>query len=248
MKYFQGCVGLLSLILVGCSDSTYAPVVEVGQMAPIPSSGVHRVTAGETLYEIAWRYGLDYRALAVRNDIPSPYNIQPGQRIYLTTAIMPTARAYLVKESADNHAWSKEAIKARPPVTVKDGAKEMAIVSSWSWPIHGKVIKPYSSTNKGLDIQGKLGAPVYPTAPGRVVYSGNGLRGYGNLIILKHNNLYLSAYAYNAHVFVKEGDWVESGQKMSEVGVNDQNIPSIHFEIRRTGRPVNPVTLLKSSG
>jgi lipoprotein NlpD len=115
----------------------------------------------------------------------------------------------------------------------------------WGWPVAGKVIAGFSeATNKGIDISGRLGDPVFASAGGRVVYSGQGLRGYGKLIIIKHNNTFLSAYAHNKDILVKEGQNVLKGQKIAEVGNTDADQAKLHFEIRRLGKPVDPSRFL----
>lgn len=116
---------------------------------------------------------------------------------------------------------------------------------SWGWPATGRVLAGFSEgANKGLDIVGKIGDPVYASAAGRVVYSGTGLRGYGKLIIIKHNQTYLSAYAHNSNLLVKEGQLVTKGQKIAEIGNTDSTQPELHFEIRRLGKPVDPIKYL----
>jgi lipoprotein NlpD len=117
---------------------------------------------------------------------------------------------------------------------------------AWAWPAAGKVLDKFtdSGTNKGVDIAAKVGDPVLAAAPGRVVYSGQGLRGYGRLIIIKHNNTYLSAYAHNNTLLVKEGQTVTRGQKIAEAGATDSETPKLHFEIRRQGKPVDPLKFL----
>ncbi len=115
----------------------------------------------------------------------------------------------------------------------------------WGWPVPGKLIAGFSeATNKGIDIAGKQGDPVFASAGGRVVYSGQGLRGYGKLIIIKHNNTFLSAYAHNKEILVKEGQTVVKGQKIAEVGNTDADQTKLHFEIRRLGKPVDPAKFL----
>ncbi len=115
----------------------------------------------------------------------------------------------------------------------------------WGWPARGKIIAGFSeASNKGLDIAGKPGDPVIASAPGRVVYSGSGLRGYGKLVIVKHNKTYLSAYAHNSVILVKEGQSVVKGQKIAEVGSTDSDRPKLHFEIRKLGKPVDPAKYL----
>ena len=115
----------------------------------------------------------------------------------------------------------------------------------WSWPVRGRIVARFADpANKGVDISAKLGDPVLASAPGRVVYSGSGLRGYGKLIIIKHNPTYLSAYAHNNQILVKEGQIVAKGQKIGEVGATDADAPKLHFEIRRLGKPVDPLKFL----
>ena len=118
--------------------------------------------------------------------------------------------------------------------------------TTWVWPVKGKVLNSFSAANKGLNITGYLGEPIYASASGKVVYSGNGLRRYGNLIIIKHNSVFLSAYAHNKDVFIKEGEWVKQGQKIAEMGKTGTNKVMLHFEIRRAGKPVNPISLLRT--
>jgi lipoprotein NlpD len=115
----------------------------------------------------------------------------------------------------------------------------------WGWPASGKIIAGFSeSANKGVDIAGKMGDPVFASAGGKVVYSGIGLRGYGKLIIIKHSNSYLSAYAHNRELLVKEGQTVAKGQRIAEIGNTDADQAKLHFEIRRLGKPVDPIKFL----
>lgn len=115
----------------------------------------------------------------------------------------------------------------------------------WIWPSSGKVLSAYSeSGNRGLDIGGKAGDPVFAAGEGKVVYAGNGLRGYGQLVIVKHNNTFLSAYAHNQKILVKEGQQVGKGQKIAEMGNTDSDVVKLHFEIRRQGKPIDPLTYL----
>jgi len=115
----------------------------------------------------------------------------------------------------------------------------------WIWPASGRILAGFSeATNKGVDILGKIGDPVYASAAGRVVYSGTGLRGFGRLVIIKHNQTYLSAYAHNSNIFVKEGQNVGKGQKIAEIGNTDSPQAKLHFENRRLGKPVDPLKFL----
>jgi lipoprotein NlpD len=128
-----------------------------------------------------------------------------------------------------------------PPPSAEDGQDTVA----WMWPASGRVLAGFSeATNKGVDILGKVGDPVFASASGRVVYSGTGLRGYGKLVIIKHNQTYLSAYAHNSNLLVKEGQNVARGQKIAEIGNTDSSQAKLHFEIRRLGKPVDPLKFL----
>lgn len=138
-------------------------------------------------------------------------------------------------------AQSQPGLPPPPPASAVSGPDSVA----WMWPATGRVLAGFSeATNKGLDIVGKIGDPVLASASGRVVYSGTGLRGYGKLVIIKHNATYLSAYAHNSNLLVKEGQNVVRGQKIAEIGDTDSSQAKLHFEIRRLGKPVDPLKFL----
>ena len=137
------------------------------------------------------------------------------------------------------------AAAAPQPAAPPEGAAVEEDNVDWGWPAKGKVIAGFSeANNKGLDIGAKMGDPVIASAAGRVVYSGSGLRGYGKLVIIKHNKTYLSAYAHNREILVKEGQTIVKGQKIAEVGDTDSDRPKLHFEIRKLGKPVDPAKYL----
>ena len=135
--------------------------------------------------------------------------------------------------------------KPLPPTTEADQDDDERV--EWTWPTIGKVLGGFSESSKGVNIGGKLGQPVLASAAGKVVYSGSGLRGYGKLIIIKHNNTYLSAYAHNSQILAKEGQAVSKGQKIAEMGNTDTDMVKLHFEIRKLGKPVDPVKYLPGS-
>ncbi len=237
---------LLAACLSACAGRTdYAPVSDVSTIEPLPKNGIYRVTAGETLYSIAWRYGLDYRDIAQRNHLKLPFHVQKGQVIYLTQNAplqkQPSVKVLTRHTTPVLPPTRKKPLPLAPRIHEQEPNK---IISFWRWPAHGQVIGTFSSTNKGINISGYSGDPIFATATGKVVYSGHGLRGYGNLIIIKHNSKFLSAYAHNKKVAVKEGDWVESGQKIAEMGNTGTTHTLLHFEIRRNGQPVNPLIYL----
>ena len=213
-------------------------------------NGFHHVKQGETLYSIAWAYGLDYREVASANSIYSPYTIYPGQRIDVSGArrvasasssVRPTTPASQPTASTSPAVVSAAAVEYTPPP--KPVAKEEA----WKWPASGRLIGRFSTTNpvnKGIDIDGALGDAVLATSAGTVVYAGQGLRGYGNLVIIKHNDTYLSAYAHANKILVKEQENVAVGQKIAEIGSTGTTSNKLHFEIRQNGKPVDPLQFL----
>ncbi|GGO84585.1 lipoprotein NlpD/LppB [Marinobacterium nitratireducens] len=258
MRSIRGLLLLVALSgLVACSGG-YAPVSERSiNSQPLPASGYYSVRSGDTLYSIAWRYNLDYRELARLNGIDSRYLIYPGQRLRLQSA-----SAAVTKPSSTSATVAKKAPAAQPVKVTKPEPPRPRLADSagtrggdtssktvtkpvaleWRWPSSGTVLTRFSG--KGIDIAGKAGDPVLAAGPGRVVYAGDGLRGYGNLVIINHNQEFLSAYAHNSRVFVKENDMVKSGEKIAEIGSSGAAREMLHFEIRRDGQPVDPLQYL----
>lgn len=234
----------------------------------------YTVQRGETLYSISWRYGYDHREVAGWNNIPPPYSIYPGQVLYIIAPHQKHAkpsrqlasnRAKSTPSSSNSRPTTRPAVVAAAPITRPttrptatpnttrpSGRVENRSQSrntqklSWRWPSQGVIVAGFSPSKgkKGLDIRGKLGQEILAAAPGKVVYSGNGLIGYGNLVIIKHNDTYLSAYGHNRKLLVKEGTTVKQGQKIAEMGESAKDGVILHFEIRRDGKPVNPIPYL----
>lgn len=207
-----------ALLLAACAPSS---------LWDQPSREQHVVRSGETLFTIAWRYGKDYRDLARWNDLGDGSLIFPGQVIRLNPP--PSATAARAGSSKPVTRKQSEATPEPPP--------------PWQWPTSGRVLagfdgKPGGGT--GIVIGGQAGQAIRAAAAGRVVYSGGGLIGYGQLIIVKHNDTYLSAYGYNASLLVKEGDNIRKGQRIATMGEGPGQEPRLHFEIRRNGKPVDP--------
>ncbi len=213
-------------------------------------SGYHIVNKGETLYSIAWRYNFDYKALASWNKINAPYTIYPGQLVRLSPTLKKKGEplksepiAKTISPTKSSKSISKPVSK-KPSVVVKKTKSAVALPNGpikWHWPTNGQLVKSNSPTSKkGIDIAGKPGQAINAAAHGEVVYSGSGLLGYGKLIIIKHNETYLSAYAYNSKLLVKEGDRVNAGQQISEMGRDNAGRNVLHFEIRKNGKPVTP--------
>lgn len=337
----------LALLLTACASTPPAPVEDIAlQDRPPPVEPVrsprsspivatHKVTAGDTLYSIAFKSGLDYRELARINRIESPFRIFVGQEIKLAdpppketvavsalpapspgqttiTALPEAPRKPAPNASVDPRVVrsatppSNERVTTRPPAVSKPpvnsvaaatapapaiapvpvpappapagtvvpaadpvavpprsgalapGANTTAVATpgpvtpvlnsggvSWRWPASGKVVGTFVSgdqTRQGVDIAGSAGANVAAAADGTVVYSGNGLLGYGELVIVKHSTSFLSAYGHNRKRLVKEGDTVKAGQAIAEMGGSNREM--LHFEIRRNGKPVNPLEYL----
>jgi lipoprotein NlpD len=243
---------LIGLCVAACGGSrAVAPVSTPRGAEGLPHGGYYVVHRGDTLYSIAWRYDLNYSTLAAWNGIGNPDRIYPGQRLRLTPK--PSSRTGERSPSPRLPTVSAPAAASasKPTRSSVDGREDTGIGSApeiiWTWPARGKVIQTFSASEpakKGLDIAGMPGQPIDAAAAGKVVYSGSGLIGYGNLIIVKHNDSYLSAYAHGARLLVKEGEWVKAGQPISEMGHTGTDRVMLHFEIRRQGKPVDPLLYL----
>lgn len=195
------------------------------------------VKQGDTLYDIAFRYGIDYRQLARWNNLQLNQTIYPGQRIRLQGKPQDTSVVVASKSPKSATTNKKNGAPKTQPRVVYPAPK-------WRWPAKGRIVAKFgdvSSVGKGVDISGFLGAPVIAAAPGKVMYAGSGLRGYGKLIIIKHNESYLSAYGHNRRLLAKQGEQVAAGQKIAEMGTGPSNRPLVHFEIRVNGKAVDPL-------
>ncbi|MEH6575830.1 MAG: peptidoglycan DD-metalloendopeptidase family protein [Amphritea sp.] len=278
----QAALLAVTLLLSACGGSSiYTPVSErsIGAKTPVrvvssaqklPS--VYEVRRGDTLYSIAFRYGLDYRQLAQRNRINNSFSIYPGQKLRLTGSVASSSQRVssssksvspastpAVASNTQKKTYTQAKTQAKPAVnqtkhsaTRKASATQQKTAVSntrlaWRWPAQGRVIQGYSNgskVNKGINLSGNRGDPVYAAESGRVVYAGSGLLGYGNLVIINHNQQYLSAYAHNSRILVKENDMVKLGAKIAEIGHSGTTRDMLHFEIRRDGRPVDPMKYL----
>lgn len=224
--------------------------------------GYYAVRPGDTIRRIANETGQTWQNLARWNNLDNPDLIEVGQVLrvvppgtnvaaapatveangVVTRPVAPQPTVTPSSPTAPVAAASAPAKPATPP-TAASGDEDLG----WIWPAHGTLIAGFDEAkNKGLDIAGKAGDSVLAAADGRVVYAGAGLRGYGNLIILKHNNTYLTAYAHNQALLVKEDQSVQKGQKIAEMGNSDADRVKLHFEIRRQGKPVDPARYLPS--
>ena len=203
---------------------------------------VYTVKKGDTLYAIGLRSSRGYRRLAYWNKLKSPYKLKIGQKIKLYS---PVASGKNKKKSLASRKITKKKRSTLQKRTRLSKERKKLLKLTWQWPLKGKIIKTFAqSGNKGIDISGKSGLRVRAAEAGKVVYSGHGLAGYGNLLIIKHNDTYLSAYANNRKLLVKDKEIVKKGQAIAEVGNGTSYKTSLHFEIRKNGKPVNPVLYL----
>lgn len=263
-------IGLvLSSMLVACSStpSGSARVVDRNNAAtqrPAVTTGQYVVRRGDTLFSIAFRYGWDYKALAARNNIAVPYTIHPGQTIRFDGRSGSTPTAVVSTSDSTPSSSSKTTVIRRPvgtaagtavgtaaSVASKPAAAPLPAAgpapTGWGWPSSGILIGKFSSNgslNKGIDIAGDLGQPVLAASDGTIVYAGSGLRGYGELVIIKHSDTYVSAYGHNRRLLVREGQQVKVGQAIAEMGSTGTDRVKLHFEIRRQGKPVDPLQFL----
>jgi lipoprotein NlpD len=246
----------------------------------LDADGAYYVRKGDTLYAIAFSYGLDPMEVAKLNRISSPYTIYPDQKLQLKSPVSssasretssgvkitgaktpgqvttktiasPAASTRAAPEPAKSTPVPASSVKTVKPTSVKPSVTPPVSSSAgskgWKWPTNGRVVRGFVAgdpARNGLDIAGKEGQAITASSAGQVVYSGNGLIGYGELIIVKHNEKMLSAYAHNRVRLVKEGDEVWAGQKIAEMGRNSSNEQLLHFEIRALGKPTNPLNYL----
>ncbi|MDR2241069.1 MAG: peptidoglycan DD-metalloendopeptidase family protein [Zoogloeaceae bacterium] len=253
------------------TDRSAKPATPATASSSTASPGeFHTVKKGETLYSIALEYGRSYQDVAAWNSIDNPAMISVGQRL----RVAPPEEASVVKPVADPAAVetrplstsssasppSNDGVKRAPkggkePYTEQAAAKTepkpaamtapAAGELNWMWPSGGKVIATYvEGGNKGVDIEGKIGDAVLAAEAGKVTYAGSGIRGYGNLLIVHHAGGLLSVYAHNSKLLAKEGQQVSRGQKIAELGDSDAERAKLHFEIRRQGKPIDPLPLL----
>lgn len=235
------------------SGSTYVP-----SYAPVDiNAATHKVVRGDTVYNISKRYNITQDNLRAWNGL-TDNNISVGQTLRVKPAgyVAPASSSTVVHkpEPAPSHPPVSAPVNT-PPVSVvqqpaptppvssagSPGGVRTAAGITWQRPTAGNIIAHYSNSNKGVDIAGTSGQAVVSAADGKVVYAGNGLRGYGNLVIVQHNSTYLTAYGHNQALLVKEGEVVKRGQTIARMGNTDTDRVKLHFEVRQDGKPVNPV-------
>jgi len=259
---------LALLVLAGCTSSPRAPAPvetrgsspKVSAPAAVPAAeavkvmpgaenagkpGYYTVQRGDTLTRIALDHGQTWRDLVSWNSLANANLIEVGQVLRVAPPGATVEASGVVVQPIGGTAPVATPAKSTPAPPSAPAANDEGL--GFAWPASGSVIAGFDEAkNKGLDIAGNAGDPVLAAADGQVVYAGAGLRGYGNLIILKHNNTFLTAYAHNQALLVKEDQKVRKGQKIAEMGKTDADRVKLHFEIRRQGKPVDPAKYLSA--
>ncbi len=235
----------LVLIVTGCSftGKSLAPIVE----GPT-STTVYTVERGDTLYSIARRYGIDPRAVARENGLSNPNDLRVGQRLRLSVnsssaaiaAVSSNQRQTRTESPVVSKTTSEESPK---PEISKPKTTSVSAAGTFMWPAQGSIIKSFGPNNKGVDIAGKEGDSVVSAADGKVIVVGN-MTNLGNLVIVQHNSTYVTAYCHLKNIQVAQGSMVKKGQKIATIGKTDSEAPRVHFEIRKQGKPLNPVDML----
>ena len=267
---------MVATLTVGCaSRGRVPPPVEDRKLAgshfdkPMPGAenagkpGYYTVKPGDTLIRIGMDHGQSWRDIVRWNSLDNPNVIETGQVLRVAPPAQETG--VVVRPIASSATQATPVTPASAPPTQPPQAAQPAPTTAqpaapapsadtveeairFQWPAKGHTLAGFDETkNKGIDIAGKAGDPVFAAADGKVVYAGSGLRGYGNLIIIKHNNTYLTAYAHNQSLLVKEDQAIKRGQKIAEMGNSDADQVKLHFEIRRQGKPVDPAKYLPAN-
>ena len=242
---------------LGTPSAGVAPANASPAPSPAPLTGQsHIVARGDTLYSIAWQYSLDYRALALANNLQAPYTIYPDQRLSLNIGSVSSNALQGVPAIPAAPAGTAAVASGQRPAAAEASRRTGNVPSrvvediAWQWPVEGRVLRTFSgsaaTTSRGIDIGARLGDPVYAAADGDVVYSGRGIQGQGDLIIIRHSARHLSAYSHNSSMLVSEGARIRAGDKIAEVGTDGRGSELLHFEVRVDGAPVDPARYLPS--
>ena len=251
-------VVLLIVAAAGCATRRHpAPVVDRNKARPAPvraaaptppqqSADFHIVKSGETLYSIALDQGADYREVAQWNNLDDPTKIQVGQRLRVTP---PPGQAHVgparIAGRVDARSLEAKPLPAQTAPAARIITPPQPEASLFSWPVKGRILAEFAEPRKkGIDIGGTPGQPVVAAAAGRVTYVGTGIQGMGKLVVIKHDNGFITVYAHNKDIVVKEQQAVARGQKIAEMGSTDAERPKLHFQIRKGAAPVDPMLYL----
>ena len=224
--------------------------LSIGQKLKLPTAAMHTVAKGETIYSISRRYNVDMSSLVRMNNINSPYTISVGQKLHIPSSIVEESKPQPPKTTTTAKNTTVPAQKATTTAAAKSYTPPTRSGGKFAWPLKGKVISPYGQTGKGqhndgINIEGTKGATITAAENGVVAYTGNELAGYGNLLLIKHSDGWMSAYAHNDTITVKKGDKVKKGAPVAKVGsTGNVSSPQLHFELRQGSKAVNPVNYL----
>ena len=231
--------------------------LSIGQYLYFPRTKSYRVRSGDTLYSVATRHGMTVSSLAKINNIKAPYTIHRGQvlkisswveeeqKVASTTIKAKTATTGSVAIDKQAEINQRKNVKNPTAFNGKANVPKAQMGKKFAWPVSGKVVSPFGNGNDGINIAGKAGTPIKTADGGTVAYAGNELKGYGNLILVKHKDNWITAYAHNRKLVVKKGDTVKKGQKIAEMGdTGGVKTPQLHFEIRYKAKVVNPTQYL----
>lgn len=257
---------LASVFLSGCTTNKPAPITDIHSSTPSSAStnveSSYTIQTGDTLYKIAQQHGTTVQAIADANHITDPSQLRVGQTLIIDGNGSRTSTVAVAKptKSATEKIAEKPAAESIPidtPQQIENTQEQSAVATdsprasdanliNWGWPASGTIIQGFTPNTKGIDIKGAIGDPVIAAANGKVMYAGNGVRGLGNLILLGHSDGFITAYAHNDSLLVKTGQEIQKGQKIATLGETDTTSPRLHFEVRRRGTPVNPLSYLPS--
>lgn len=259
MRWLIAGAMVTSLVLSGCSTNTPAPITDIHSSTPSTPQAAkgqsYTVQVGDTLYKIAQQHGTTVQAIASANNITDPSQLRVGQVLTVNGSVAvaqlgSTPKAPTPEPSRPETGATTSPVSTPPPApnntspaTSSPRASDANLIN-WGWPNQGKMIQGFTASTKGIDLEGNVGDAVNAAADGKVMYAGNGVRGLGNLILLGHSNGFITAYAHNDTLIVKTGQEIKKGQKIATVGQSDTTSPRLHFEIRRRGTPVNPLSYL----
>lgn len=232
------------LVLAGCAGTgkSSAPIADRSgsTTTETSTSRTYTVKAGDSLNKIAKTTGVDAATISRLNNLSNPNQIRVGQVLRLSDS----AGASPVKPAPVGSTRSSAKPLEPKEAEAKPTRASDAGLISWDWPAKGKIIQGFTPTTKGIDIAGNAGDPIVAAADGKVMYAGNGVRGLGNLVIVNHDNGFITAYAHNRTLLVKAGQDVKKGTKIAEMGQTDTTSVRLHFEVRRQGTPVDPLSYL----
>ena len=264
-------VFIITVAIVGCTVPRPAPVetrtVEL-ERKPVEAyfkrnknlvdGAFYTVRKGDTLYGIALAFGQNWRDIASWNNLSDPDKIKIGEKLRVVPKDTGNGAVSIPLKSAAIETPPGKSTLSESELAGKERAlddalpddridRDEGLVTSlgWVWPTNGQIMEQFSDSNsKGISIAGASGEAIYAVSDGKVVYSGNGLRGYGNLVIIKHPDEFITAYAHNKSILVKEGETVNKGQKIAEMGMSETDSPKLLFEVRRGGKPLDPLLYL----